>query len=227
MISIKKLRNNKDSFKSKLALKNDNTDLDLILSLDAKLRELKTVSSEMRAERNSASDAIGKAKKAGDDASAAISTMRDLGENIKEIESDLQDVSTQLDDLLFKIPNPPHDSSPEGKDESDNVEVRSWGSKPEFDFTPKTHTEIGESLELFDFNYVKVIREYMGLSNNRSEETGLTSTNQAIYKEIRGCMDNAAKRYRNKKEWEERQEQIMEELKTREENRLLTIKEED
>ena len=45
----------------------------------------------------------------------------------------------------------PHDSSPKGKDESDNVEVRSWGSKPEFDFTPKTHTEIGESLELFDF----------------------------------------------------------------------------
>ena len=63
MISIKKLRNDKDSFKSKLALKNDNADLDLILSLDAKLRELKTASSEMRAERNSASDAIGKAKK--------------------------------------------------------------------------------------------------------------------------------------------------------------------
>ena len=151
MISIKKLRNDKDSFKSKLALKNDNADLDLILSLDAKLRELKTASSEMRAERNSASDAIGKAKKAGDDASAAISTMRELGENIKEIESDLQDVSIQLDDLLYKIPNPPHDSSPKGEDESDNVEVRSWGSKPEFDFTPKTHTEIGESLELFDF----------------------------------------------------------------------------
>ena len=130
MISIKKRRNDKDSFKSKLALKNDNADLDLILSLDAKLRELKTASSEMRAERNSASDAIGKAKKAGDDASAAISTMRELGENIKEIESDLQDVSIQLDDLLYKIPNPPHDSSPKGKDESDNVEVRSWGSKP-------------------------------------------------------------------------------------------------
>ena len=96
MISIKKLRNDKDSFKSKLALKNDNADLDLILSLDAKLRELKTASSEMRAERNSASDAIGKAKKAGGDASAAISTMRELGENIKEIESDLQDVSIQL-----------------------------------------------------------------------------------------------------------------------------------
>ena len=151
MISIKKLRNDKDSFKSKLALKNDNADLDLILSLDAKLRELKTASSEMRAERNSASNAIGKAKKTGEDASAAISTMRELGENIKEIESNLQDVSIQLDDLLYKIPNPPHDSSPKGKDESDNVEVRSWGSKPEFDFTPKTHTEIGESLELFDF----------------------------------------------------------------------------
>ena len=93
--------------------------------------------------------------------------------------------------------------------------------------TNYSEAEARQCLELFDFNYVKVIREYMGLSNNRSEETGLTSTNQAIYKEIRGCMDNAAKRYRNKKEWEERQEQIMEELKTREENKLLTIKEED
>ena len=58
-------------------------------------------------------------------------------------------------DGLYKIPNPPHDSSPKGKDESDNVEVRSWGSKPEFDFTPKTHTRL-ESLELFDFISVKL-----------------------------------------------------------------------
>lgn len=93
--------------------------------------------------------------------------------------------------------------------------------------TNYSEAEARQHLELFDFNYIKVIREYMGLSNNKSEERGLTSTNQAIYKEIRGCMDNAAKRYRNKKEWEERQEQIMEELKTREENKLLTIKEED
>ena len=152
MISIKKLRKNKDSFLEKLALKQDNTDLDLILSLDQKLRELKTSSSQMRAERNSASEAIGQAKKAGEDATEAINNMRVLGENLKKLENDLHDVSDQMNELLYKIPNPPHDSSPQGLDESDNIEIRSWGNKPEFDFIPKTHIEIGENLKLFDFN---------------------------------------------------------------------------
>ena len=69
MISIKKLRKNKESFQEKLALKQDNSDMGLILSLDEKLRELKTISSEMRAERNIASEAIGQAKKSGHDLS--------------------------------------------------------------------------------------------------------------------------------------------------------------
>ena len=125
MISIKKLRKNKDSFKEKLALKQDNTDLDLILSLDEKLRELKTSSSQMRAERNSASEAIGQAKKAGEDATEAINNMRVLGENLKKLENDLHDVSDQMNELLYKIPTPPPDSSPQGLDESDNIEIRS------------------------------------------------------------------------------------------------------
>ncbi len=151
MISIKKLRKNKESFQEKLALKQDNSDMGLILSLDEKLRELKTISSEMRAERNNASEAIGQAKKSGHDASAAINTMKELGENLKKVEYDLDKISNQLNDLLFKVPNPPHDSSPQGIDESGNVEIRSWGKKPEIDFELKTHTEIGKDLELFDF----------------------------------------------------------------------------
>ena len=127
MISIKKLRKNKESFQEKLALKQDNSDMGLILSLDEKLRELKTISSEMRSERNSASEAIGQAKKSGNDASVAINTMKELGENLKKVEYDLDKISNQLNDLLFKVPNPPHDSSPQGTDESGNVEIRSWG----------------------------------------------------------------------------------------------------
>ena len=93
--------------------------------------------------------------------------------------------------------------------------------------TSYSEEEARRHLELFDFNYLKVIREFLGLSNSKSKDEIITSTNQAIYKEIRGCMDNAAKRYRNKKECEERQEQILQELKLQEENKLLTIKEED
>ena len=151
MISIKNLRKDKKSFQEKLALKQDSSDLALVLSLDEKLRELKTRSSEMRAERNNASESIGQAKKTGQDASNAINAMKELGGNLKKVEHELGETSNQLDDLLFKIPNPPHSSCPEGTDESGNVEIRSWGKKPELDFEPKTHIELGVDLELFDF----------------------------------------------------------------------------
>ena len=99
MISIKKLRKNKESFQERLALKQDNSDIGLILSLDEKLRELKTISSEMRAERNSASEAIGQAKKSGDDTSVAINTMKELGENLKKVEEIIQQEISE-----FEIP---------------------------------------------------------------------------------------------------------------------------
>ena len=72
MISIKKLRENKDSYQNGLKLKGDSTDLDTIITLDIKVRSIKRKSNEMRAERNNASEAIGNAKKAGEDASKAI-----------------------------------------------------------------------------------------------------------------------------------------------------------
>ena len=151
MISIRKLRKEKDAFKDKLKLKNDKTDLDNVLYLDKKLRDLKTKSNEMRAERNNASESIGEAKKVGKDVKFAVEKTRELGEQLKKLERDLNQLQIQLNTLLFKIPNPPDTSVPEGMDQSNNEEIRSWGGKPEFSFTPKTHLDLGDSLELFDF----------------------------------------------------------------------------
>ena len=151
MISLRKLRKTAKSFKEKLALKHDETNVDQILLLDEKTRELKTKSNDLRAERNSASEAIGDAKKAGHDASDAIKKTRELGDHLKELEQTLKEVEYQLNSLLFQIPNLPHESVPKGSDELNNIEVRSWGEKPMFSFHPKNHLDLGDALELFDF----------------------------------------------------------------------------
>ena len=151
MISLKKLRNTAKSFKEKLTLKQDNTNIDNILNLDEKTRDLKTKANNLRSLRNSASEAIGFAKKQGLDASKSINETRELGDSLKEIENELNLVENQLNLLLFQVPNLPHDSVPEGKNEEENIEIRSWGKKPSFDFKLKNHLELGQSLELFDF----------------------------------------------------------------------------
>jgi len=151
MISLKILRNKTELCKRLIASKQDGVDLDHVLTLDKKLRQLKTISNEMRAERNSASEAIGKLKKAGEDASDSIKRTRELGDELKNIEKELHSVSKDLQSYLYTLPNLPHESVPEGSDENFNVEIRSYGSKPEFNFEPKSHLDLGEALGLFDF----------------------------------------------------------------------------
>jgi len=151
MISVKKIREDFQICKDKLSLKQDKTDLERILELDKTLRELKTNSSLMRAKRNTASEMIGKTKKMGGDVSDAIRETRKLGDNLKLLENELKEKSDTLEKYLYRIPNLPHDSVPSGKNEIDNVVVRTWGNKPEFNFKTITHIELGEKNELFDF----------------------------------------------------------------------------
>ncbi len=151
MISIKDLRQEPNQFKQLLALKNEPVDVDRILELDSRSRTLKTEVNDIRAQRNSASEAIGKAKKAGEDAAEAIIKTRELGDHLKKVESDLQTVESELKVLIFQTPNPPHESVPQGANESDNVVIRTWGHKPNFSFKPKSHLEIAHDLNLLDF----------------------------------------------------------------------------
>jgi len=151
MISLKKLRNETKNCKKSLLLKQKDVDLNSILDLDEKLRKLKTVSNDMRAKRNSASEAIGNLKKAGKDVTDSINETRELGEELKKLEEELNIISKELEEHLYRLPNLPHQSVPRGVDESGNQEVRSWGDKPEFTFDPRSHLEIGEELGLFDF----------------------------------------------------------------------------
>ena len=151
MISIKAIRENPINIKERLRSKNDNTDIDYILDLDSKVRDLKTKSNDLRSERNSASQKIATAKSAGKNSTKIINETRILGDHLKKVENELNVFKKKLSKALLSIPNTPHSSVPKGKDESQNILVREWGRKPEFSFTPKTHMALGESLKLFDF----------------------------------------------------------------------------
>lgn len=151
MISIKEIRKDPTFIQERLALKSDAVYLDEILKLDEESREYQTQINDLRAERNSASESIGLAKKSGENVNDAIQKMRDLGDHLKKIELKLHDVDFVLNTLMYRVPNLPHSSTPKGDNEKDNFEIRCRGDKPDMPFNPKTHMELGESLELFDF----------------------------------------------------------------------------
>ena len=151
MISLKELRKNKKIYQDSLMKRGEKFDLEKIIQTDSQIRAMKTSASEMRAQRNTASESIGEAKKSGKDASEAILKTRELGEELKELELELNNVELNLEKRLQQIPNIPHDSVPDGITENDNIEIRKWGEKVRFNFKPKNHTELGENLKLFDF----------------------------------------------------------------------------
>jgi seryl-tRNA synthetase len=118
--------------------------------VDAERRKAITEAETRKAERNRASEEIAKAKKAGQDASAAMTQTKELREQIQLFEKTATDLDTRLRDILVGIPNLPNDSVPVGKSADDNVEVRRWGTLPKFDFTPKPHWDLGPELGILD-----------------------------------------------------------------------------
>lgn len=151
MISIDLIRNDLKHLSSALLAKGYSDDLDEAVNLDMLHRKSLSEVNELRAERNKVSDQIAEIKKTGGNADNEIMLMREVGENIKKIENDLAITKEKLDDILLRIPNPPHKSVPIGKDEKENKVISSWGEYIEVDFTLKSHLEIGNQLGLFDF----------------------------------------------------------------------------
>lgn len=118
--------------------------------VDSQRRQGITESETLKAERNRASEEIATLKKAGQDASALIAKTKDQREQIQEKEKVAADLETRLRDILASLPNLPSDKVPIGKSADDNVEVRTWGTPPIFDFPPKPHWELGEQLGILD-----------------------------------------------------------------------------
>jgi seryl-tRNA synthetase len=118
--------------------------------VDTRRRHAITEAETMKARRNKASEDISKLKKSGQDATVAIAETKDLREQIQTREKTAADLDARLQDILAGIPNMPHSSVPVGHSAEDNVEVRRWGTPPQFDFAPKPHWELGEQLGVLD-----------------------------------------------------------------------------
>ena len=151
MLDLKFIRENLEVVKNKLSQRNLEIDLDRIIEIDQRRREIIQEVETLRNERNTVSEIIAAAKKEKKDASIEISRMKEVSQKIKELDTRREEIEATLRDLLLRIPNIPDETVKEGKDPSDNVEIKRWGESPQFDFEPKPHWEIGEKLGILDF----------------------------------------------------------------------------
>ncbi|MGB9873910.1 MAG: serine--tRNA ligase, partial [Hydrogenobacter sp.] len=153
MLDIQLLRDKPDFVKEKLKTRGGDHHLlvDRVLSLDQERRSILRELEALRSERNRISKEIGVMKKQSLDTSNLEAQVKKIRENIEELETKLSLVENDMKSLMLRIPNIPHESVPIGEDEKDNVEVRRYGTPREFNFEPKPHWEIGERLDILDF----------------------------------------------------------------------------
>jgi seryl-tRNA synthetase len=152
MIDVKRLRQDPEGSRALLARRLDPaTDalLDRIVALDRNRRELLVRAESLKAERNAANEEVARLKKAKEDATELLARLKVSGEEVKALDAELRAVDEALDAELLSVPNFLHESVPDGPAEK-NVVVRSWGTVPSFDFAPKPHWELGESLGILD-----------------------------------------------------------------------------
>ncbi|MCX5757537.1 MAG: serine--tRNA ligase [Candidatus Hydrogenedentes bacterium] len=152
MLDLKLLRETPDIVRRALKKRNNPLDLEPILELDLRRRQLLYDFEQLRAEQNRASEEIARLKKARQDASEVIATMKAVSERVKQFDEQARQADADLDAQLLLIPNIPDESVPAGTDESANRVERHWGERPSFDFTPKDHVDIGEGLGILDFD---------------------------------------------------------------------------
>jgi len=151
MISIDLIRNDPVFVQKQLSLKDNSISLDTILNLDQSYRGNLSSANDLRSKRNKVSEDIAKAKRAGENADDDIVAMRQVGDKIKSLEQKANRYKEELDTSLLELPNLPHKSVPEGKDEKNNKIIREWGKPKEQNFEIKSHLVLGEKLGLFDF----------------------------------------------------------------------------
>ena len=155
MLDLNYVRENLDQVRKALATRGVAPEsLDDFAAADAERRRIIAESDQLNAERNASSREIGALMKAGNsaEADARRKQVGELKDRIAELDRLRDEAETRMSDLLSSLPNIPHESVPAGKDETDNVEVRRWGTKPEFDFEPKDHVDLGAALGILDLD---------------------------------------------------------------------------
>ena len=152
MLDIKLIREDPTTVERALATRGAEIALAPVLTADTERRRLVSEAEDLKAERNRASEAIGQAKRRGEDPQGATARMREVSDRIKVLDGLVKEADRRLEGLLLEVPNLPHASVPVGRSADDNVEVRRWGAPRQFAFEPKQHFEIGEALGILDFD---------------------------------------------------------------------------
>ncbi|WP_214701510.1 MULTISPECIES: serine--tRNA ligase [unclassified Exiguobacterium] len=151
MLDIKRLRQDFEGIKEKLAHRGEDLSaLDRFPQLEEKRRDLINEVEVKKAKRNEATKQIAELKRNKQDAEGPILETRRLGDEIKLLDEELREVEAELNLILLSIPNIPHESTPIGETEDDNVTIREIGTKPDFDFEPKQHWDVMEDLQIVD-----------------------------------------------------------------------------
>ncbi len=151
MLDLRRIRENSEEVKKGLELRGGNFPVDEIIEVDKKRRALVTETENIKAEQNKASKQIPVLKKNGEDVSDLLASLKETSAAIKEKETEIQTIDEKLRDLMLQIPNVPHPDTPKGKTDEDNLEIRKVGEPRKFDFEVKAHWDLGEDLDILDF----------------------------------------------------------------------------
>ena len=152
MLDVKFVEENAELVVKKMALRGINLDLDEFVKRTKQKKDLLQQIEALRFELNKSSKKIGKMKSEGEDPGSLIKEMKNVSDEIKDLEGTFKKIDDELRKILLDIPNIPDKSVPEGLDSDSNQEVRCFGKKPVFSFDPQPHWEIGKNLGILDFD---------------------------------------------------------------------------
>ncbi len=152
MLDIKLIRENPQKVKDAMKSRNKDMDalVDEILDIDKKLREITQKADALKAEQNAASKEIPAIKKQGGDVSEIMKKMNAIKEEVKVLDAERSELAAKQKTMMYEFPNVPNETTPIGKDDSENVEIRRWGEPRKFDFEAKPHWDIGAELGILD-----------------------------------------------------------------------------
>jgi seryl-tRNA synthetase len=152
MLDPKLLRTDLANTAKQLARRGYVLDLAAIENLEEKRKKVQVITQQFQNERNTKSKTIGQAKARGADTATLMAEVNQIGAALKQAETELETIQNEITEIALGIPNIPHPSVPDGKDENANQETRRWGEPRKFDFTPKDHVDVGGALGLLDFD---------------------------------------------------------------------------
>jgi seryl-tRNA synthetase len=151
MLEIKFIRQNLEKVQRALQNRGQAFDLEAFGGIDEERRRVLQEIETLRHQRNIVSDQIAEMKKSGDNAEEPVRQMREVSARIKLLDKELAANQVKMDECLLNLPNIPHASVPIGKDSADNPVIRSVGDRPQFNFEPMPHWDLGKSLNILDF----------------------------------------------------------------------------